>query len=95
MTILSLNFKRSCCLKMVGFFFFTGVKMSHFSLALSGPKVSEKAEEKKGPTAEEYASDEINDEVLTSSQAASAASQDWISNHQKIIKGKLCPSINY
>ena len=66
--------------------FFFGV------VGVQGPR---KSRGKKGATAEEYASDENNDEVLTSSQAASAASQDWISEHQTIINGKLCPSINY
>ena len=59
------------------------------------PKALKKDEEKKGAITEEYRSDESNDEALTSSQVASAASQNWISNHPTIINEKLCPCINY
>ena len=50
---------------------------------------------KKGTAVEECENDGCNDEEMTSSQVASAASQDWISEHPTIINNKLCPSINY
>ena len=40
-------------------------------------------------------SDENVDEVLTPSQAASSATQEWISNHPTVINGKLRPSVEY
>ena len=40
-------------------------------------------------------SDENVDEVLIPSQAASSATQEWISNHPTVINGKLRPSVEY
>ena len=40
-------------------------------------------------------SDENADEVLTPSQAASSATQEWISNHPTVINDKLRPSVEY
>lgn len=40
-------------------------------------------------------SDENVEEVLTPSQAASSATQEWISNHPTVINDKLRPSVEY
>lgn len=76
-------------------FLFTGVRNVAFffgAISAQGPK---KSRGKKGAIVEEFVSDDSNDEALTSSQAASAASQDWIASHPTVINDKLCPSINY
>jgi len=76
-------------------FFSTGVRNVAFFFGAISAQSPKRRRGKKGATTEEYKSDESNDEALTSSQVASTASQNWISNHPTIINEKLCPCINY
>ncbi len=68
--------------------------MSFFFSAISaqGPQ---KSRGKKQPSAVEPESDDNNEELLTSSQVASNASQEWLSNHSTVVDEKLRPTINY
>ena len=56
---------------------------------------SKKRPGKKKRNEEEDDSDESDGNSLTSSQVASAVSEEWISNYPGVINEKLCPSINY
>ena len=76
-------------------FFSTGVRNVAFFFGAISAQSPKKRRGKKGATTEEYKSDESNEEAMISSQVASAASQNWISNHPTIINEKLCPCINY
>lgn len=74
---------------------FTGVRNVAFffgAISAQGPK---KSRGKKAATLEEYESEESNDETLTSSQVASTASQNWITDYPTIVNEKLCPCVNY
>ena len=75
--------------------FITGVRNVAFFFGAITAQGPTKNRGNKGTAVEECERDGSNDEEMTSSQVASAASQDWISEHPTIINEKLCPSINF
>ena len=84
MTILIVFLLISREIKNVAFFF--------SAISAQGRKTSKgkKASDNDGED-----SDENVDEVLTPSQAASSATQEWILNHPTVINDKLRPSVEY
>ncbi|KAL9960427.1 hypothetical protein ACROYT_G033882 [Oculina patagonica] len=84
--IVSQNFRSFPCagVQNVAFFF--------SAISAQGPQ---KSRGKKQPSAVEPESDDNNEELLTSSQVASNASQEWLSNHSTVVDEKLRPTINY
>ncbi|KAL9954645.1 hypothetical protein ACROYT_G042210 [Oculina patagonica] len=72
-----------------------GVQNVAFFFSAISAQGPQKSRGKKQPSAVEPESDDNNEELLTSSQVASNASQEWLSNHSTVVDEKLRPTINY
>ena len=68
--------------------------MSHFFSAVSA-QGRKNSNGKKPANKDGEDSDENIDKVISPSQAANSATQEWISNHPTVINDKLCPSVEY
>ena len=68
--------------------------MALFFRAISAQSSKKRQGKKKGNEGKD-GSDESDGNLLTSSQVASAVSEEWISNYPSVINEKLCPSINH
>ena len=84
MTILIVSLSFCPEIKRAAFFFHTVSAQGHKN------STGRKPEKKDGED-----TDENVDEVLTPSQAASSATQQWISNHPTVINNKLPLSVEY
>ena len=80
---------------IVFLFLCPGIKNVAFFFSAISAQGRKNSKGKNTTSKDDEDSDENVDEVLTPSQAASSATQEWISNHPTVINDKLRPSVEY